>query len=1038
MFISDFSVKHPVVATVISLLLVVFGIIALERLALREYPDIDPPVVSVETAYPGAAAKTVENRVTKIIEDRISGIEGIRYIEAQSEDGLSTITIEFNLSRNIDNAANDVRERVSRVVSDLPDGIDPPEIFKVDSDQDVIMWLNLSSNKMNALQLTDYADRYLVDKLATLDGVARVRIGGEKRYAMRIWLNRKAMAAKGVTVSDINEALQAYNVELPGGRIESKDREFTVWIQRKYEAAKDFENLVIRTQSGHFLRLKEVAKVSVGAENRRTELRGNKIDMIGLGVVKQSKANTLAVSDAVKAEVKKLQQSLPPGMKLVESYDTSLFIHAAIQEVYKTFAVVLVLVVLVIFIFLGKFRLVLIPAITVPIALLASFIVLYLFNYSVNLLTLLALVLAIGLVVDDAIVVVENIVRKIQGGEKPLAASFLGTRQVGFAVVATTLVLLAVFLPITLLTGNVGRLFTEFSVTVSAAVVFSSFVALTLTPVLCSILIKKQNKQSGFANAIDRSMENINRVYEKGLKFLLKHRIWVVFSFLFIGVIAVVLYRQIPEELVPAEDQGAFFILVDGPEGASFSYMQNYMRQIEDLTMPLVKDNQANRVLSIIPRGFGSSDPVNTAFAIVVMKHWDERDKDTQTSVNQLAPKLQQLPGVRTVPFIRQSIGNSGLNQKVQFVIGDVSFEKLEKWQEIIIAATQKNPGLLNVDSDYKPTKPQLVVDINTNRAHALGVSIRTIGTTLETMLGSRDVTTFIDNDEEYEVILEADLKQKVTPQDLNNIYVRSETTRELIPLANLVSLKEIAVANSLNRFNRIKTITISASLAPGYSLGQALNFLETTVKKNLPPEVTIDYKGESRDFKEANVEIYFTFLLALIVMYLILSAQFGSFIHPLVIMVTVPFALTGALFGLWLFNNTLNIYSQIGIIMLTGLAAKNAILIIEFINQLREEGVSFTKAVIKGSLIRLRPVLMTAISTILGALPLIFAMGAGANSRISIGLVIFFGVSFATFMTLFVIPVFYHLFARSTKARNATEKALEAELNDKTPTISS
>lgn len=1032
MIVSDFSVKHPIVAIVLSLLLLIFGILALERLSLREYPDIDPPIVSVETAYPGATAKTVETRVTKVLEDRISGISGIRYIESKSEDGLSTITIEFKLNRNIDNAANDVRERVGRVVDNLPDNVDPPEIFKVDSDQNVIMWLNLTSTKLNGLQLTDYADRYLVDKLATLDGVARVRIGGEKRYAMRVWLNRQAMVSKGITVSDVISALKRYNIELPGGRIESKKREFSVWIERKYQKPQDFAKLVIRKEDGHYVRLGEIAKVEVGAENRRTLLRGNGINMIGLGVVKQSKANTLSVTKAVKKEVLALQKNLPSGMKIIQSYDTSLFIEAAIHEVYKTFVIVLVLVILVIFLFLGQLRLVLIPAITVPIALIATFIILYSFGFSLNLLTLLALVLAIGLVVDDAIVMLENIARRIENNEPPLKASFLGARQVGFAVVATTIVLLAVFLPISLLTGNIGRLFTEFAVTVSAAVIFSSIVALTLTPVMCANLLKASSSKTRIRRYIDRVFSQLIVRYETCLKLCLKNKVWVIASLVIFAILALVLYRQVPEELVPTEDQGAFFIIVDGPEGASFDYMEQYMDQVEALSMPMVTKGEATRVLSILPRGFSSTDTVNTGLGIIVMKHWDERKKSTQVSMATLAPKLAQLPGVRTIPIMRKSIGNRGISQSVQFVIGDTSYKKLSQWRDVILAAAKKNPGLINVDSDYKPTKPQLVVNINHDRAYELGVTTEQIGTTLETMLGSQDITTYINNDEEYEVVLESALDQKATLTDLKNIYVRSETNNTLIPLSNLVSLQETSVANTLNRFNRIKTITMTANLANGYSLGQALNFLETVVKKNLPKTVTVDYKGESRDFKEGSYEIYFTFFLALLVMYLILAAQFGSFIHPLIIMITVPFAITGALFGLFVTNITLNIYSQIGMIMLTGLAAKNGVLIIEFINQLRDQEVSFTKAILEGSKTRLRPVLMTAISTILGALPLILTSGAGANSRISIGIVIFFGVSFATFMTLFMVPMFYSLIARNTKARTAVVKELQHQLQSK------
>jgi multidrug efflux pump len=1032
MLLSDISVKHPVMAIVINLLLVAFGLIALNRLALREYPDIDPPVISIDTTYTGASAQTVENRITRILEDRISGVEGIRYIESSSEDGFSSINIEFNTDRDIDAAANDVRERISRVRDDLPREADPPEVFKVDSNNDVIMWLNLASSNMNALQLTDYADRYIADRLSVLKGVARVRIGGEKRYAMRIWLNRKAMAARNVTTTDIENALRAENVELPGGRVESKQRELTVRIGRGYLTPEDFARLVIRRDpNGYLVRLGDVARVEVGPENRRTELRGNGLDMVGLGIIKQSKANTLEVSREVRKAVKDIQAGLPKGTRIINSYDTSVFIEAAIYQVYKTLGIALILVILVIYLFLGNLRAVLIPAVTVPISLVGTFIILNAFGYSLNLLTLLALVLAIGLVVDDAIVVLENITRRVHEGEARLLASFRGARQVGFAVIATTVVLLAVFLPITLLQGSVGRLFTEFAFTLSSAVVFSSVVALTLTPVMCAGILKQRNGDSRITSALQKAIDKITVKYAGGLKFCLAHPKSIIVIFVLISIAAVALFKVIPDELAPQEDRGAFFVMVKGPEGASFGYMQNYMRQIEKTMMTIVNNGDATRALSIMPLGFGSRDSVNSGIGIVVMKHWHDRKISTQQAMAMVAPQIMSLPGVLAFPLMRQGLGSRGIQQQVQFVIGGNDYTTLAKWRDVVLAAARDNPNLLNVDSDYKETKPHLIVSINRNRAAELGVSIRDIGQTLETMMGSRKVTTYLDKGEEYEVMLEAQLKDKATPKDLRNIYVRSRKTQKLIPLSNLVTLKEEASPSSLNRFNRLRAITITANLAPGYTLGQALTFLENVVKEKLPKIAKIDYKGRSRDFKEASTAVYFTFALAILIMYLVLAAQFGSFVHPLVILITAPLAITGALFGLFVTHNTLNIYSQIGLVMLLGLAAKNAILMIEFINQLREHGVKFREAILQGCGVRLRPVLMTAFSTIFGAIPLILATGAGAHSRIAIGVVIFFGVTFATLLTLFFIPVFYDVLAKRTKPRNYTKQKLEQLVED-------
>lgn len=1024
MWITDQAVKKPVLAVVLNLLLIAFGLIALDRLALRELPDVDPPVISIETQYTGAAAQTVENRITKVLERRISGIEGIRFIDAKSIDGLSTINIEFNINRDIDNAANDVRERVFSALSDLPDGADTPEVFKVDSNNNVIMWLNLDSVHMNAMELTDYAERYIVDRLSVVNGVARVRIGGEKRFAMRIWLDRQAMIGKKVSVQDIENALRQNNLELPAGRIESVEREFPVWVERQFKTPEDFSRLVIRKEAnGHLLRLYEVAEVELGPEDRRAELRGNGRNMIGLGIIKQSKANTLDVAREIKKTIKEIK--LPEGMQLHESYDTSVFIEQAIIEVLKAFIVALLLVTLVIFAFLGNFRSMLIPFFTIPVSIISTFIVLYISGFSINLLTLLGLVLAIGLVVDDAIVVLENIIRRINLNEPPLLASYRGSRQVGFAVIATTTVLLAVFLPISLLQGNVGRLFSEFAFTLAAAVSFSTLVALTLTPVMCAYILHQKEKQSLWAEKINRFLAMTTKHYQRSLKFCLRHSYGILALFILLIISGIVFYQKIPDELVPQEDRGAFFVLVKAPEGASFSYTQKYMHKIEKILMKYVKSGSGARVITLFPQGLGSGDPVNSGFAILVMEDWSERKQSTFDVMADVQRALSQLPGVIAVPVMRSGIGAQNLTQPVQFVLGGADYDELLKWRDILLNEAAKNPGLTNLDSDYDPSKIQINLVVNYNRAAEMGVPVEAIGRALETFLGSREVTTFIDKDEEYEVILEASLDKKAKLNDLKNIYVRSDRTRQLIPIANLAHYKEATVPNALYRFNRMKTITVTASLAEGYSLGEALNFLDETAKKHLPATARIDYKDQSRDFKESQSGIYFTFSLALLVMFLVMAAQFGSFIHPLVIFITAPIAVVGALFGLYITGNSFNIYSQIGLIMLIGLAAKNGILMIEFINQLREQKVKFLQAVIEGSVVRLRPVLMTAISTIFGSLPLVFAVGAGAESRVSIGVVIFFGVSIATFLSLFAVPVVYAKLARRTKPRNYTEQQL-------------
>lgn len=1026
MLLSDLSIKNPVLGIVVNLILMILGFIALERLSLRELPDIDPPVVSVETSYTGAAAQTIENRITKVLERRISGISGIRFIDAKSIDGFSTINIEFNLNRDIDAATNDVRERVFSALSELPDAADLPEVVKVNSDESVIMWLNLASNRLTQLELTDYADRFLVDELSVIDGVARVRIGGEQRYAMRIWLDRQAMVGKNVSLTDVEKALRDNNIELPAGRIESKKREFPVWLTRVFSTPKEFGQLVIRRENnGHLLRLNEIARITKGAENMRRELRGNGQSMIGLGIIKQSRANTLDVSKRVRAVLKDIK--LPVGVELANSYDSAVFIEQSIHEVIKTLGIALVLVVFVIFVFLGDIRSIFIPFVTIPLALCSTFIILYYADFSLNLLTLLGLVLAIGLVVDDAIVVLENINRHIARHEPPLLASFNGTRQVGFAVVATTTVLLAVFLPISLLQGNVGRLFSEFAFTLAAAVVFSTFIALTLVPILCAMLLKENRHQTRWFHRVNLSLKRIETRYQQALHFCLRHSFGFIII-LVLGMIAGgVLYKFIPTELVPIEDRGAFFIIAKSPEGTSYPQMQKNMRAVEAEMMAWVDRGILTRALTLIPLGFGNGDPVNSGFGIGVLEDFSNRNISTQELVQQLRLKLMAIPDILAIPIMRSAIQNTR-SQPVEFVIGGSNYQELQQWRDLIMDKARTNPGLVNIDSDYDPSKIQFNVEILYNRAAELGVSVASIGRSLEGLLGSKTITTFIDRDEEYDVILEASDEDKTTIQDLQNIYVRSDTSGRLIPLNNVVNVVETTVPNALYRYNRSKSITITASLSPGYSLGSALTYLSQIAKETLPERARIAYKGESREYQDSQVGILVTFILALIIMFLVLAAQFGSFIHPLVIFVTAPIAIVGGMFGLFIGNSTFNIYSQIGMIMLIGLAAKNAILIVEFINQLRDQGGVFMKAVVEGAVTRLRPVLMTAISTLFGSIPLVLANGAGAENRFTIGLVIFFGISIATAISLFAVPVVYAKLAKHSKPRNHQKIKLQQQ----------
>lgn len=1026
MVLSDISVKRPVFATVISLLLVAFGILAFQQLPLREYPDISPPIVTVRISYPGASADIIESEITEIVEDRISGIEGIRTISSSSREGVANITIEFNLSRDIDAAANDVRERVSRIVDNMPDEADPPEIFKADSDAQAIMWFNLSSSIMNEMELTDFAERFVMDELTVVDGVAQIRVGGGRRFAMRIWLDRRAMAARGITVQDIEGALRSENVELPAGRIESLQREFTVRVERNFRTPSDFAGLVIkRGEDGHLVRMSEVATVAIGPESDRNEFRGNGQSQVGIGIVKQSTANTLEVARGVNQRVAQIRETLPDSVTLHDSVDNSVFIEAAISQVYRTLTIAMGLVIFIIYLFLGNLRATLIPAITVPVCLTASFIVISLFGYSINLMTLLALVLAIGLVVDDSIVVLENIYRRIENGEAPLVAAYRGARQVAFAVISTTLVLIAVFVPIAFLGGNIGRMFAELATAVAAAVAFSSIVALSLAPMLCSKILHAEKKHNWLNRKVDNAFNRLSQGYQRALKACLPHSLLMGFVLFAVLASIVGIMKVVPKEFTPAEDRGVFFVFVEGPVGSSFEYTQRQMRIFEDRLLEIVESGEAIRIMARIPGFGGSGDEVNRGLFVVVMAPWGERERSSQDVMNELFKDFKGEPGARAFPVMRQGLG-FGARKPVQFVIGGTSYDELVRWRDIILEKAAQNPGLLGVDSDYKETKPLLMVSINRDRAADLGVSIRTIGLTLETMMNSRRVTTYKDRGEEYDVILQSADDDRRQPSDLTNIYVRSETTGTLIPLSNFITFENRADASSLNRFNRMRSITISANLAPGYALGDALAFLEQTVADNLSGNVKIDYKGQSREFQDSSQSLYFTFALALLVVFLVLSAQFESFVHPIVIMLTVPLAVTGALLGLLLTGGTLNVYSQIGIIMLIGIAAKNGILIVEFANQLRDAGRSIEDALLEAAQIRLRPILMTAFSTAMGAIPLIMASGAGEASLKTVGVVIFSGVIFATFLTVFMVPVFYVALAKYTKSPGAVAEELQ------------
>ena len=1018
MILSDISIKRPVFAAVISLMLVTVGLIAFTRLPLRELPNIDPPVVSIDVNYPGAAAGVVETRVTQVLEDAVAGIEGVDLVTSSSRNGRASVNLEFTLERDIESAANDVRDAVSRVADRLPEETDAPQVAKVEADAEVIIWIRVIQHGADSLALTDYADRYLVDRFSSIPGVAQVRLSGGQRYAMRVWLNDEALAARGLTVADVENALRRENLELPAGRLESYDRDFLLRVNRGFDSPVAFEKLVLKTlPDGQSILLADVARIARESADRRAWFRGNGEPQLALGIVKTSTANSLQVSRDVRAEIDRINPGLPKGMSMGINFDTTVFIDAAVEKVYSTLFEAIALVLLVIWMFLGSIRASLIPAVTVPVCLMAAFIALWLFGYSINLLTLLALVLCIGLVVDDAIVVLENAQRRIDAGEPPMLGAFRGTRQVAFAVIATTAVLVAVFLPMAFIEGNNGRLFRELAVTMASAIAISAVVALTLTPMMCSLILKPHKVgATGFEARINRFLERVSQNYADRLQALLPKRNIIGIAMLAIFGASAVFYMLVPKELAPAEDRGVFFVSVNGPEGAGFDYTVKQMEQVQAQLMALREKSQSiDRINAVVPGGFGPSEEMHTGRATVLLKPWKDRDMDTTAVVEETRKLLSKIPGVQARP--QQPTGLvRGRGQPVQMVLQGSDYNELVQWRDRLLKRMEENPNLTGPDSDYKETRPQLRLDINRERAAALGVSNQEVGRTLESLLGSRRVGTYIENGEEYDVIVQAAAEQRRSPSDLLAIHVRTGGG-QLVPLASVLDVRELAEPGSFNRFNRLRAITVSAGLKPEANLGKELDWLRKVAKDELPGTVQIDFKGDSREYLQSGQAVMITFALALLVVYLVLAAQFESLIHPLVILLTVPMAVFGALLGLWVMGGSLNLFSQVGIIMLIGLAAKNGILIVEFANQRRDAGLGLDAAIIEAASVRLRPILMTSIATAAGALPLMLGSGPGSGSRQAIGIVVVFGVLCATVLTLFIVPVMYRWLAPYTQS---------------------
>ncbi|KHT45270.1 vibriobactin export RND transporter permease subunit VexH [Vibrio sinaloensis] len=1027
MLLSDVSVKRPVAALVLSLLLCVFGIVSFSKLAVREMPDIESPVVSISTRYEGASATIIESQITSVLEDQLSGISGIDEISSTTRNSMSRITITFDLGYDLNTGVSDVRDAVARAQRSLPDEADDPVVFKNNGSGEASLYINLSSSEMDRTQLTDYVERVLMDRFSLISGVSSVDISGGLYKVMYVKLKPEQMAGRGVTTSDITSALRSENIESPGGEVRNDQIVMSVRTARSYNQAEDFEYLVVKRASDNSpIYLRDVADVYIGAENENSTFKSDGVVNVSMGIVPQSDANPLEVADRVHTEVENIQQFLPEGTRLAIDYDSTVFIERSIAEVYSTLFITGGLVILVLYIFIGQARATLIPAVTVPVSLISSFIAAYYFGFSINLITLMALILSIGLVVDDAIVVVENIFHHIENGEKPLLAAYKGTREVGFAVIATTLVLVMVFLPISFMDGMVGLLFTEFSVLLAMSVIFSSLIALTLTPVLGSKLLKANVKPNRFNLFIDRMFGHLESGYRKVLRSALNWK-WAAP----LVILACIggswgLMQQVPAQLTPSEDRGVIFAFVRGADATSYNRMSANMDIVEERLMPLLGQGFL-KSFSIQSPAFGGNAGDQTGFVIMILEDWNDRDVTAQQALGQVRKALTGIPDVRVFPFMPGFRGGS--SEPVQFVLGGSDYPELKQWAEKLERLAEESPYMEGADINYSEKTPELVVTVDKQRAAELGIRVSDISDTLEIMLGGKSETTFVERGEEYDVYLRGDEDSFNNAADLSQIYMRT-ASGELVTLDAVTKIEEVASSIRLSHYNKQKAITITANLSDGYTLGEALDFLDQQAIELLPGDISVSYSGESKDYKENQSSILVVFALALLVAYLVLAAQFESFINPLVVMFTVPMGVFGGFLGLFLMGQGLNIYSQIGMIMLIGMVTKNGILIVEFANQLRDRGIEFEKAILDASARRLRPIMMTAFTTLAGAIPLIVSTGAGYESRVAVGTVIFFGMAFATLVTLFVIPAMYRLISASTQAPGHVEAELNRELS--------
>ncbi len=1005
MTLPEICIRRPVFATVLSLAILLIGLISYQRLSIREYPRIDEPVVSISTTYRGASAEVVESRLTKILENSLSGIEGVKLMTSQSRPERSLINISFQLSRSPDSAAADVRDKVSRVRAQLPVEAEEPVIAKVEADSQPVISVAVEAGSLSTLEATDYINRYIKPRLSVLPGAADVRIFGERATAMRINIDRVRLAGYKLTVQDVEDALRRQNAEIAAGRIESTTREFTVVAETGVATPEAFGELIVANVAGYPVRIRDIAAVAVGAADERTISRFNGAPSLNVGVIKQAGANPLDLSQAVRKEVALINENLPSGMKLIVAYDTSQFIDRSIKSVFETMVEAVALVVLVIFFFLRSLRATIIPIVTIPVSLIGAFGLMYLFGFTVNTLTLLAMVLAIGLVVDDAIVVLENIFRHIEEGGPRMQAAMTGAKEIAFAVIAMTLTLASVFAPLAFATGRTGRLFIEFALTLAGAVVVSGFMALTLTPMMCSLLLRHETRHSWIYNKIEAGFEAFIGGYRRLLTAALKARWPVILGWFATIGLGAVLFSNLKSELSPVEDRGLIFGAVTAPQGSTPQYTAEQMREIETY-------------YSKIPEAFAYTaiagfPTVVDGNAILRLKPWEARGKSQQRIAEELRPRLASVPGAQVFTINPPSLGQRFRSTPIEYVImAQVPYPELQRIADRFLEEARKFPGALNLQTDLRLNTPEVRVQINRDKLGDVGVNVDTVGRTLETMLGGRQVTRFKRDGEQYDVIVQVARVDRASPADISDIYVRSRNNT-MIQLSNFVDVKEGVAPQSLNHFQRLRAVKIIGTLAPGYTIDDALKALDAAAKTALPATAQTGLDGQSLEFRSAGSEIYFVFVFALFFIYLVLSAQFESFTAPFVIMLSVPLSMTGAMLLLWLTGGTLNIYSQVGLITLVGLITKHGILIVEFTNQLRAKGEEMHEAIINAATMRLRPILMTTGAMVLGAVPLALAHGAGAESRTQIGWGIVGGMSFGTLLTLFVVPVAYSLLAR-------------------------